>query len=653
MKVKRYRFRLIILLVLMTTGLGFLISRLNKLQIEQQDSWKENVPGAKEETIRIPAIRGDIRDRNGIILASNKQNYEIDINLEEVYRFYKDTWQPLEAEKDSENRSQSMNDIADIANMTIIPRLKRFGVDRKVSKNSLRVHYSTHKGLIGYNYSDNLTFDQFCTLSENTDSIPGAHVSVRPRRVYPHGALAGHVLGNTKLWKRGNIPEHEVNRYDHYQGDSYGDCGVEFTMDKYLKGVPGQRTITRGPKQVFLGVKDENPPSNGADVDLTIDAGLQTHIEHLLRNVGRGGITVLDVQTGEILAMATVPTMNPNDYIPRISQKKFNYYNNNPASPFLNNAIQQHQPGSVFKIPVALAAAQANFIGYSHNCIGYESYGRTGNLKIRCWNTDGHGTLGMSNALMRSCNPYFMALANKIGGTQVVDMFSLLGLGKKSGIAVTGEESGIVPGSLQWKRNIAPGKTLTPATLSQLSIGQSQSSASTLQIAAVTAAVANNGKFMKPRIIKSVTHPEKGILKEDTPTMRVDLTQEGISEGSLQIIRKGMWQAVNSKGGTAGRVKFSDTIEAAGKTGTAQTIEFGKKSNNAWTTAFAPYDSPRYAVCAVVLGGKSGGAVAGPLVRETFKALFSEESLPVETMENYAGHINEIEELILESTETQ
>ena len=354
---------------------------------------------------------------------------------------------------------------------------------------------------------------------------------------------------------------------------------------------------------------------------------------------------MLDVKTGEILAMATVPSINPNDYIPRISQEKFSYYNENRASPFLNNAIQQHQPGSVFKLPVALAAAQSKRIGYKHSCIGYETYGRAGKLKIRCHRTSGHGSLNMTSAIQKSCNPYFMALANNLGGKRTVDMFGMLGFGKKTGISVTGEESGIIPGSLSWKRHIKPGEPFTSATLAQLSIGQADSSASTLQVASATATIANGGRYIKPRLIKSVTHPDRGTLIEDTPSVQLDLLKEGVTAGDIQIVKKGMWRAVNEAGGTAGSVWFSSSNQAAAKTGTAQTVEFGKRSNNAWTTAFAPYDDPQYAVCVVVLGGKSGGKVAGPIVRETFKALFADNPPKAKVMQNYAGHINEIEEL--------
>jgi len=210
-KIKRYRLRLVILLILMISGMMFLIMRLHELQVVRSEEWKEFTPGEKIETVRLPAVRGNIIDRNNEILATNKMNYELDVNLEEMKNFYNQEFDsPLNIEKlsrreDGMRTIRKETDIAKIAEAIIKPRLKEFGITKKVSNNSLRVHYSTHKGLIGYNFSDNLEYEHFCVLSENLDSIPGAEVSVRPRRIYPYGALGGHILGNTKLWKKGDI----------------------------------------------------------------------------------------------------------------------------------------------------------------------------------------------------------------------------------------------------------------------------------------------------------------------------------------------------------------------------------------------------------------------------------------------------------------
>jgi len=654
MKVKRYRFRLMILLISMVGGLYFLVKRLENIQVDRVEEWRKDLPTDSTETVRIPPIRGEIVDRNGTVLATNEKSYELEINLEKVNRFYHDYWIPsLELErvgrrKDGMLTTKKETDIADIAETTILSQLRSYGFEKEFSATAIRSHYNTHKGLVGFKYSDDLSFEQFSALAENSTSLPGVEVSINAKRNYPYGSLAGHLLGRTKGWAKGNIPEYEKNIYNHYIGDSTGDSGVEKTMDEYLRGIPGKKTVKRGPKGVYIGEEIDNSASSGANVQLTIDAGLQSYVEGLLTNVGRGGITVIDVETGEVLALATVPTINQNDYLGGISQERYDYYRDNKAAPFLNNAVLQHQPGSVYKLPVALAAAQAGLTSFEHNCIGYETYGRD-DRKIRCWLTSGHGSLGMSSAIQRSCNPYFMALANRMGSKRVVDVYGLLGFGYKTGIQITREDAGMVPGSLSWKRNLRPGATMTQSNLANLAIGQQDSSASTLQVAAATAAIANDGVYMRPRIIKSVIHPEKGVIVEDRAIVKVDLSQEGISKQALKVIQNGMWRAANEEGGTASRSVFSDTIEIAAKTGTAQTVEFKEKSNNAWTTAYAPYDNPRYAVCAVVIGGTSGGKVAGPLVRETMKALFAEKMPEPKIMEDYPGHTEGMDELILTS----
>lgn len=631
-----------------------LVNRLKELQIDQQEVFKQKVPGSREITVREPGIRGVVTDRNGVILVDNKRNYELDLNLEDIHQYWKNEWaEPMKVEvlgKRAGNMPAKVvqNDIYSIVKATVVPRLEEFGLKRSISPSGVRTHFQTHRGVIGFNYINNLSYDDFAKLAENTDKIPGVTVSVRPKRIYPYGTLACHTLGYIRRWDKGNIPESDRVRFNHYVGDSYGVSGVELTMNDYLKGSPGMRSFLKDSKGKNLGTTLDQAPEIGSTVSLTLDAGLQAYTERILRKVGRGAAVVMDPQNGEILALASVPNYDPNDYIPSISQTIFSQYNNNRASPNTNRALTGLQPGSVFKLPVALAAAQAGNIGYRHNCRGYESYGRDGSLKIRCWLRSGHGTLGMSESIQRSCNPYFMSLANNLRSKRIVDMFSLLGFGKKTGVQTTGEKAGIIPGSLRWKRQIKPGASMTPATLAQLSIGQSDSLASPLQVASMVNAIANGGRYYKPRLIKEVSHHDKGILLEDAPEVKFDLLQEGITPGQLNVIRNGMWKAVNQQGGTAKKVIFDQSIKVAAKTGTAQTFDLGRRSNNAWVVGFAPYDDPQYVVCVMVQGGKSGGGVAGPIARELFRGAFRRDELKPEKMEKFMGNTEELEELEIE-----
>ena len=231
-----------------------------------------------------------------------------------------------------------------------------------------------------------------------------------------------------------------------------------------------------------------------------------------------------------------------------------------------------------------------------------------------------------------------MRVANEIGGPKMLSSFQLLGLGQKTGIELPSESPGFIPGNRFWKTEMRPGATVTPAITGMMSIGQSDSAASPLQIAAVVSAIANRGKYYKPRIVRTVTNPHSGTLIQNRPNLKVNLLQEGLKPDHLERIRKGMWLAANEVGGTARRAAVEDKVSA--KTGTAQTVDMGVKSNDAWTVAFAPYDNPRYVVVVAVKRGTSGGAVAGPLAKLIFSGLFAQEEglkLPLTKMKEYEG----------------
>jgi len=295
----------------------------------------------------------------------------------------------------------------------------------------------------------------------------------------------------------------------------------------------------------------------------------------------------MDPNNGEILAMASVPNYDPNDFIPSISHERYGEYRDNPAVPLINRSISNFAPGSTFKLPAAIAGCKHNMHRSSCNCIGYTPYGNT---KIDCWLKTGHGTLTLAPAIQRSCNPYFMNIADKIGYRKMVETYQMLGLGRQSGIRLPGENSGIVPGSSRWKKR----------------------------------------------------NPEKHEL---------DLLQEGIKEEHLETIRYGMRLAANVTGGTARRAKPDvENIIVGAKTGTAQTTDLGIKTHVAWTAAFAPYEHPRYVVVVAVKRGGSGGKVAGPLVKLILESIFALEkgqTVKLQKTEPYAGHLELIEETII------
>ena len=658
----KYRFRLYLLTALVLVGCGTLLSRLHEFQIEKRAVFVANIPSTHTIRVREPGVRGEITDRNLVVLAGNKRSYEIIFNLEDIYNSWRqqNTDGPQPELKETVRgaggmpKIQKSTDIVKIVNEWVIPRIKNYGLEGKQFSSALKTHYKTHGGFVPFTYRTDLDYDEFARLAEHSLNLPGVSVTVRPRRVYPYGTLGCHFLGTIKQWDQQDIPEGYAGTRNLYQGDDRGDGGIEATMNAELTGEGGVKTYVRDEKFKVIKVWDYTPPTEGARVELTIDTNIQFLVENILRKVGRGAVVVMDPSTGEILAMASVPNYDPNDFIPSIQTEKWEAYLANKADPFLNRSLSQYTPGSTFKLPTAIAGARLGMGGFGHNCIGYSAYGRT--LKIRCWKTGGHGSLGLSESIQRSCNPYFMALAGNIGATKMVETFEMLGLGRKSEIRLPGESPGIVPGSKYWKRVEKPGARITPANIGMMSIGQFDSAATPLQICSIAATIANGGTYYQPRIVHRVVEhygdEQDNILIDSVPIVKVNLLSEGLAEHRLETIRKGMWKAANEPGGTAGRVSAGiEDASIAAKTGTAQTGQpDSRDKNNAWTASFAPYDNPRYAICVMVQNGRSGGKVAGTLSNFIYRGLFALEQgrqQRLTKMGIYQGDFLPIEEIPL------
>ena len=650
-----YRFRIYLLTALVLMGFGGLLTRLYDYQIERREEFLQQVPGNHTVTIREPGIRGEITDRNGIVLARNKLNYEVSLNLEEIRQAYLS--QHLEnptlkriAQKNGLPRQRSEKDIVAIVNEGVIARLRKLDLAKNYKAGDLRAHFLTHGGLIPFSYRSDLNYSDFSKFAEHNLELPGVYLSVRPQREYPYGALASHVLGYLKQWEKGDVPESATHRFDHYVGEEKGIAGVEATMDEILRGPEGRKSIVRDEKGRTIRPSDYTKPGIGAKLQLTIDAYAQYLLETTLRLAGRAAGVIMDVNTGEVLAMASVPDYDPNDFIPSISQKSWDVYRSNQQlAPFTNRAISEFTPGSTMKVPTAIAGALAGMGSRTYSCDGFVTYG---NKNVGCWiwnlHKGHHGNQNLSQAIQHSCNPYFNKLANTIGWKALVDGCELVNIGKKTGIELPKEDAGTLPGSSAW-RSANPTLVMSPVLNAFLSIGQGDTLATPLQICSVAACLANGGKYYKPRIVKKATSQDGKTLIADTPKIEVDLTKAGIKPSDIELIRRGMWMSTNEEGGTSGKVK-SAHIEAASKSGTAQTTDNGKKSNNSWVMSFSPYENPKYAVCVLVQNGGSGGGVCGPLVNLIYRGLFARDQngikLPLKPIAKALGNTDRIEKTI-------
>ena len=653
-----YRLRLYLLTAFVLVGFGALLTRLYEFQIVRRTEFLNQVPGNRTVTVREPGIRGEITDRNGIVLARNLRKYEVSFNLDEIRSAYLSqhendpTIERLTKEKGLP-RKRSEKDIVSIVkdgDASTIGRLRELGLAKNFKASAMRTHFLTHGGLIPYSYRTDLTYEDFSKIAENNLTLPGVYVSIRPQRQYPYGALASHVMGYMKQWEKGDIPESATRVFNHYIGDDKGIAGVEATMDSVLVGPEGRKTIVKDEKGRTLRMSDYTKPGVGAKLQLTIDARKQYLLENVLRRAGRAAGVIMDANTGEVLAMASVPDYDPNAFIPSISSERWKAYRGNAQlSPLTNRAISEFAPGSTMKVPTAISGALQGLATRSFSCDGYVAYG---NHQVGCWlwnkSHGSHGSLTLSKALQQSCNPYFNKLANTIGWKGMVEGCSMVGIGKKTGIELPGEKPGILPGSRAW-RAASPGAVMTPVLNAFVSIGQGDTMASPLQLCAMTACVANGGKYYQPRIVRKAVAEDGKTVIPDKPKLVVDLIEAGIKSDDLELIRKGMWMAVNQPGGTAGKVRMPD-MEVAAKTGTAQTIDNGEKSHNSWVISFAPYENPKYAVCVLVQNGGSGGGVCGPLVHMIYSGLFAQEEglkLPLRPQTEFAGNTDRIEAIEL------
>jgi len=610
--VTHYRFRLYFLAVLVMAGFSLLVYRLYRIQVTEYTTWAARVPGSKFESVRIPGIRGEIKDRNGLTLVDSTPTYELQFDLREIVAAYlkthkklpEYTWERFDSYGQKEIKTET--DIIAVVEATVFPGLQEQGLLADYSTSAMRVHYRSTRGVVPFTFRRDLSFKEFARFAENNIGIPGVTVTRAGRRRYLYDSLACHILGYMNLADPDQVPAERKQGFNYYVGDDYGVMGVEKTMDHYLQGKPGKLILERDEKNKFVGEVSRTDPEPGSDVYLTIDARIQMVVEQSLRKVPRGAAVVIDPRNGDVLAIASVPSFNPNVFIPEVRIDDWKRYTEDPTSPMFSRAINPYSPGSTGKIPVALAGCLSGSCDRSFSCGGGAQYG---NKFMKCWSS-GHGTLDLSAAIKVSCNGFFYRYANHTGIRNIQTMTNLLGLGRTTGIEITGENPGNIPNP-EWLR--MQGLLWSDAFTALVSIGQGATEASPLQMASVTASVASGGKVFQPRLVRKVVDKDGTVVKDDTPILRHDLTREGLKPEHVELVKRGMWRVVNEAGGTAGRAK-SELTTLSGKTGTAQTAN-PQQPTNAWFIAFAPYEEPELAICVFVENGNSGGGAASPIAK--------------------------------------
>jgi penicillin-binding protein 2 len=604
----------------MLLGLSALLMRLWWVQVARGKEWTARIQSSSEATVRIPSIRGEIRDRNGVALVQNRASYEVDFYLPEMVKGYRQRYgRPPETQYRATisgmPKDMKEPDIVRIVNDGVVPRLEDLALARDYNANQLQKHYRNNTE-VPYSYIKDIDFGTMAKFSEHDVGLPGVDIAIKPVRSYVYGALASHLLGYVGAPDDTN--QEEAKKYTFYQSDVEGKSNVEKTMDEYLRGQPGIRVMRRNAKGTIDGIVREEAPKQGANVYLTLDARIQAIADEALRAVGRGAAVVVDPSNGNVLAMVSVPSFDPNTFIPSIKAKDWQELQKDEARPLVNRAISAFPPGSTFKIVTGLAGLRKRIGNNKFNCSGGVSYG---DHYFHCWIAEkggGHGTLGLSDAIKVSCDSFFYQYGNAAGIEAIDRTGNDLGLGKETGIHLTGEAPGIIPGP-EWMAVHYPRERWSQAYTANVSIGQGYVLASPLQMAIAYATVANGGISYYPRLVDRVLNQDGTPLLDEqgkpvvssTPKIDADLRTD-FTPDQIEMIRRGLWKVVNEDGGTgsAGRIAG---MQVAGKTGTAQAFTNGKKDTIAWFCCFAPFEHPKYVVAVMVQGGEHGGGVAGPI----------------------------------------
>ncbi|MBI3301843.1 MAG: penicillin-binding protein 2 [Deltaproteobacteria bacterium] len=452
--------------------------------------------------------------------------------------------------------------------------------------------------------------------------IPGVSVEVTTKRHCPADGFAAHLLGYV-----GEVNPREMSLFPGYRlGDLIGKFGIEKSWETDLRGQGGGQQIEVDAAGRRLRVLGEVEASAGQSLVLTLDQDLQQKAEAALAGK-EGAIVVLDVRTGDVLAMVSRPAFDPNLFARGITPEEWRSVTEDPLRPLNNRAIQgQYPPGSTFKVMMAAAALEKGVISPAtrFSCSGGLPFG---NHVFHCWKKGGHGSLDLQQAITQSCDVYFYQVGQRLGINAIAEYARRFGLGAPLGIALDHEAAGVIPDPA-WKKERLGAPWYAGETLS-VAIGQGYVTVTPLQMAVAAATIANGGTVYRPHVVKRVLSDEGETLKGYAPEV---IRKTGIRPQTLQLVRDGMRDVVNSPTGTGKKAQLSDVL-VAGKTGTSQVIAGtrGKGTtlprqyrDHAWFIAFAPANAPEVAVaCLIEHAGQGGGAVAAPVAREVLAAYFA------------------------------
>ena len=572
--------------------MGILGWRMRSMQVEHADEFRLLAEENRINIRLLPPSRGLIFDRNGVAIAANEQNYRVIMVREDA------------------------GDVGEVlARLTQIVDIDPADLTRAMEEMRRRSPF------VPVTIADRLTWDDVAKINLNTPALPGIQAEVGLSRVYPWGADLAHVVGYV-----GPVSDYDLSRIEDQDPllqipkFQIGKSGAENKLESLLRGSAGHRRIEVNSVGRVMRELDRQEGTPGKDVQLTIDNRLQTYVQARIEGES-AGVVVIDLENGDLRAIASAPSFDPNLFVRGISNTDWDALNADKYRPLAAKAVQgTYPPGSTFKMVTALAAMEAGVISADETvyCPGYtDVYG----IRFHCWKSGGHGNIDLHDSLKQSCDCYYYEVAQRVGIDKIAEMARKLGIGVRHDLPISAVASGLAPDK-DWKTTTR-GEDWRIGDTVNASIGQGYVLASPLQLAIMTARLAS-GHDITPRLVRLVDGVEQ-------PSGRGESL--GINENSLRRIRAAMNDVCNSNRGTAyGARILTDGYKMAGKSGTSQVRRItaeeranGVTSNDdlpwerrdhALFVSFAPIDNPRYAVAVIVEHGGGGSSTAAPIARD-------------------------------------
>jgi len=530
--------------------------------------------------ITIKAPRGRIYDRNGRLLVENRATFSLSI---------------IRALSKSPSRT-----LAEISNIVKIPLpvlLERLYKHRD---------YPRRKPIV---VAENLSMREVSLIEAFKEKFPEIMVEVEPQRYYLYPEATAHIIGYV-----GEASKRDIKNMNVEMGDMVGKMGLEREYDRFLRGEDGYRLLLRDSLGNPVKLKEEVLPKEGSVLVTSIDLALQLFVYRRLKDL-KGSAIVVSPETGEILAMVSSPSFNSNLMSSRFDDEYKLKIMRDPSKPLYTRAIQGTYPiGSIFKLAVAVAALKKRIIGPGDKifCPGYF---RFGGRDFRCWTAGGHGWVNLYKAIEQSCNVYFYKMGARLGINNIVDVVSHFPFGRRTGIDIPNEKTGILP-SPAWKKK-ALGIQWFPGETISLAIGQGYLIATPLQVALFGTAIANRGWYPQPHFVIKIAGQQTGGWK----TVRT-----GIEPGIFEEIIKGMKRVVERGTGRSARIPG---LEICGKTGTAQIVALERTKEirpHSLFLAFAPCGKPEIVVFVIVERSGAGSEFAVPIARDILRFYFNEKN---------------------------